>query len=88
VGTRPATCHVLQKSAVRVTVQEMLGTSSTAGTLAIGSRTVAETGIVLSTNTVTRGTMTSISLTVTSPPDNALRRVAETKEESKFSAVI
>jgi hypothetical protein len=75
-------------SAVRVRAQGMLGTSSAAGTLMIGLRTITETGIVLSASAITRGTMTSMALTMTSPPDGALLREAEMKEGSKFSVMI
>jgi hypothetical protein len=75
-------------SMVRVRVQEMLGTSSVAGMLTAGSRTIAKTEIMLSVSTITRETMTSMALTTTSPPDGILQWEAETKEESKLSATI
>jgi hypothetical protein len=68
--------------------QGMLRTSSTVGTLAIGSRTVIETMIVLRVSAVTSGTMTPMALTMTSPPDGALLREAEMKEESMFCVTI
>jgi hypothetical protein len=69
-------------------VQKTLDTSSTAGILMIGSRTIAEIGSVPSVSAIMRGTMISMAPTMTSPPDVVLRLEDVMKDESRLSIEI
>jgi hypothetical protein len=82
MGTQLAAYHELWMSAARVRV--IFRTSSAIETLTTRSRIVAKRETDSSTSTVMKWTMISMTLTMTSPPDIALRMEGAMKEESGF----
>jgi hypothetical protein len=75
-------------SATRVKVERTCMTSFMPGTHATGSRTVTKNEIMPNASAVTRGTMITMTLTLTNPHDVVLQTEDEMKEESNLFTMI